>query len=93
MATHHQARQIEYIAKDIDQMAAHLKRDVQRLENFAELLRTSVEDNGEELTTQDKYNIRQNALRAVFEPMRSAGYAVSVETFIYTIDRLIDGEG
>lgn len=93
MATHHESRKVEYIARDLDQLAAHLQRDADRLRNFAELLRTSVNNDGEALDSVTKHNIKENTRRAAFEPMRSAGYATSVESLMHTLDRFVSEEG
>lgn len=91
MATHHEARQVEYMAKDIDSLAATLESEARRLREFTSLMR-DIEDDGKPLDSTEKQNIRSNVRRMIFGPMRSAGYAVSVETMLYSLDRFIEEE-
>lgn len=89
MATHHEARRVEMIARDIDGLAATLKAEVKRLEQYAALLRDIKED-GTPLDSTEKHNIRNNTRRAAFEPMRSGGLVTSVETMLYSLDRFVE---
>lgn len=94
MPTHDEARRIEYIAKDIDSLARDLETEAKRLRDFTALMRDIEGDGGDKpLTTVEKFNIRSNVRRMIFGPMRSAGYAVSVETLLHSLDRFIEDEG
>lgn len=92
MATHHEARRVEYIAKDIDTLAANLEAEAKRLRYLSNVLRVDIPDNGTPLDPTERHNIRENVRRAMFGPLRSTGYAVSMETMMYTLDRFVEGE-
>jgi hypothetical protein len=92
MATHHEQRTIQYIARDVESLAASLEQDAKRLRDYAALLK-AVENDSKPLDATEKFNIRSNTRRVIFDPMRSAGYAVSVETLLYALDRMVEGEG
>lgn len=91
MATHHEARRLEYIARDVDGLAAMLEREAKDLRAFATLLKEQ-EDNGTPLRTDEKHNIRNNTRRAVFNSMHTSGFNSSVETLLGSLDRLVDEE-
>lgn len=91
MATHHEARRVEQIARDVDNLALHLKREVKRLEEFATALR-DVKDDGKPLDSSEKFNIRNNTRRVAFESMRTGGHVTSVETMLYSLDRFVEDD-
>lgn len=89
MATNHEARHIEQIARDVMKVAAHLKAEVKRLEEFAVLLREMPND-GTPLRSDEKFNIRNNTRHVAFEAMRTSGMVTSVETMLYSLDRFVE---
>lgn len=89
MATNHEHYRLKHIATSLEEMARRMESEAKSLRDFGQMLR-DIPSDSTPLNTAEKFNIRGNTRRAAFQPLQSSGLAVSVETIMLDLDRLVE---